>query len=105
MILKKNKYGYFDDFKEENKFKKPKIVREKKPADLYNDLYKEYYEDLKLKINNVKNGEILIKKLSSDEDMDIGKKSESNKILPKIQPTGNISKSKTALFILDEHFK
>ena len=102
---KKNKYGYFDDFKEEHKFKKPKIVREKKPADLYNDLYNEYYEDLKLKINMVKNGENLIKKLSSEEDIDIGKKSESNKILPKIQSTGNINKSKTALFILDEHFK
>ena len=103
---KKNKYGYFDDYKEEHKFKKPKIMREKKPADLYNDQYNEYYEDLKLKINNVKNGENLIKKLSSEEEIDIGKKSESNKILPKIQSTtGNISKSKTALFILDEHFK
>ena len=101
---KKNKYGYFDNYKDEHKFKKPNIIREKKPTDLYNDLYNEYYEDLKLKINFVKNGEKLVKKLSCEEDLiKEDKKAESSKILP--NPISNKNKQNLSMVILEEHFK
>ena len=101
---KKNKYGYFDNYKDEHKFKKPNIIREKKPTDLYNDLYNDYYEDLKIKINLVKNGEKLVKKLSCEEDsIKEDKKSESSKILP--NPISNKNKQNLSIVILEEHFK
>ena len=81
---KKNKYGYFENFKEENKFKKPKILRPKKPDELYN----EYYEDLKSKINLVKIGDKK-EKINLDWDEDKSKKAESSKILPNVVKNNN----------------
>ena len=101
---KKNKYGYFVNYKDEHKFKKPNIIREKKPEDFYNDLYNDYYEDLKLKINLVENGEKLVKKLFNEEDMiKEDKKAESSKILP--YPISNKNKQNLSMIILEEHFK
>ena len=102
---KKNKYGYFYNFKDDHKFKKPKIIREKKPGELYNELYNEYYEDFKTKINMVKNGEKLVKKLNQEEDMKKKKKSESAHDLPNPKLNKNKQRKSLPSVILEEHLK
>ena len=102
----KNKYGYFDNYKDEHKFKKPRIIREVKPKDLYKESYKEYYEDLKLKINRVKNGEKILKQFNPEEDkIKENKKSESQKELPKILLSKNKGAQSLTSTIYEEHFK
>ena len=98
---KKNKYGYFVNYKEEqHKFKKPNIIKQKKPEELYN----EYYEDLKLKINMIKNDEHFIKKFNSEENTSKQiKKSESSKNVPNLSKKNK--KKSIPLVILEEHFK
>ena len=100
----KNKFGYFVNVKEEQQkgFKKPTIQKPKKPEDYYN----EFCEDLKLKINTIKNGEELMK--YDDDIPKEGKKSESTNTIPNISSTiTNKIRSKQSLpsIILYEHFK
>jgi hypothetical protein len=103
---KKNKYGHFVNFKEEQqKFKKSNLLKAKKQEDLYND----YYEDLKLKMKSLKNGENLIKKISSENDIvKEQKKSESSKVIPDLsgkKKNKNKSKLSLPLIVLPGHFK
>jgi hypothetical protein len=103
---KKNKYGHFVNFKEEQqKFKKSNLLKAKKQEDLYND----YYEDLKLKMKSLKNGENLIKKISSENDIvKEQKKSESSKVIPDLSGKNkkkNKNKLSLPMIVLPGHFK
>ena len=108
---KKNKYGYFENFKDEKWSKKPKPLRPKKSEEIYN----EYYEDLKSKINLVGIGEKMVKRLSlkenniiKDNNISDSIKSISSKNLPNLnfKRRDNTKKNTiqaTASVILNEH--